>query len=192
MIRSGPDIFNPVDFWPGVELFLPAPDDFKGISWAYPFPDKLGRDRMAAMLGAASLFPAMNLVIADAGTCLTVDYLTSDGKHLGGFISPGYRMRLRAMHAFTGSLPLLSESIEFRVNPGNSTETCMASGAFAGILAELDFHFSTRIFNLRKADALILSGGDAKDLAHHLKQSNFVADDLIFRGLYQAYAGRFH
>ena len=192
MVRSGPEVFKPDQFWPDAELFVPGSDDFGGIAWAYPLPGQLGRDRMAAMLGAASLFPGKNLVIADAGTCLTVDYLSSAGKHLGGFISPGYRMRLRAMHAFTGSLPLLPESVSMRTKPGNSTESCMASGAFAGLLAELDFHFSTEIFQPRKADELILSGGDAKDLAHHLKQSTFVADDLIFRGLYQAYAGRFH
>jgi pantothenate kinase type III len=191
MARSGPDTFAPEEIWPGVKLFVPAPEDFKGISWAYTFPGQLGRDRMAAMLGAAVLFPDKNLVIADAGTCLTADYLGSDGTHLGGFISPGYRMRLMAMHTFTGSLPLVPDSIPARPAPGNSTETCMSSGAFGGLLAELDFYFTAEIFHPGKADVFILSGGDAKDLAHHLKQSTFVADDLIFRGLYQAYAGRF-
>lgn len=189
-VQSGPEIFRPESFWPGIETGFPGPQDADGISWAYSDLNKLGQDRMAAIMGAKGMFPKSNLVIADAGTCLTVDYLSSEGRHFGGFISPGYRMRLQAMHSFTRSLPLLNPDKSIFTEPGNSTESCMFSGAFHGITAELDYHFQTNIFGPDGADFRILTGGDAKDLAHHLKQSTFVAEDLIFRGLFQACLNR--
>ena len=48
------------------------------------------------------------MFVIDAGTCITFDLLLSNGHYLGGNISPGLDMRLRAMHEFTARLPLIS------------------------------------------------------------------------------------
>lgn len=191
MVRSGPDIFDPRNLWPEITPSFPEPQDAKDILWAYQEMKQMGRDRIAAIMGAREKFPESNLVIADAGTCLTVDYLSADGRHLGGFISPGYAMRFQAMHTFTHSLPLISQDVAMMTQPGKSTQDCMVSGAAAGMLAELDFHFQRQIFPPSETATRILTGGDAKDLAHHLKGSTFVAEDLIFRGLFQACLNRF-
>jgi type III pantothenate kinase len=191
MVSSGPSVFDPASIWPGIISGQIKPEDAEGINWAYSDLNNLGRDRMAALMGARSLFPGSNLVVADAGTCLTVDYLTSEGEHLGGFISPGYQMRLQAMHTFTDALPLINRIKPDQLFPGKSTEDCMETGALAGLIAELEWHFRQGIFHSGKAEIRILTGGDAKDLAHHLKESTFVAEDLIFRGLYQACLRRY-
>jgi pantothenate kinase type III len=187
-LNSGALAFDPQELWPDAVCFSFMPSDGAGISWAYEDENQLGRDRMAAMLGASSDFPEANLILADAGTCLTIDFLAAGGRHLGGFISPGFAMRLQAMHSFTHSLPL--PDAEFATAPGKNTIQCMQAGAFCGILAELDFHLQSRVFANNAAVIRILSGGDAKDLAHHLKESTFVAEDLIFKGLYRAWKGR--
>jgi type III pantothenate kinase len=191
MVCSGPPVFDPSEIWPGIMCGQFRPEDAEGIIWAYSDLTRLGRDRMAAIMGARSMFPDSNLVVADAGTCLTVDYMASDGQHLGGFISPGYQMRLQAMHTFTNALPLINRNKLYQLFPGKSTEECMEAGALTGLIAELEWHFRQGVFHSHKAEIRILTGGDAKDLAHHLKESTFVAEDLIFRGLYQTCLRRY-
>ncbi|MFC7666636.1 type III pantothenate kinase [Hymenobacter humi] len=74
---------------------------------AYATPHTLGADRLAAAVGAAVLRPGQNTLIVDAGTALKCDLVTADGTYHGGSIGPGLGMRFRALHAFTGRLPLL-------------------------------------------------------------------------------------
>jgi type III pantothenate kinase len=181
---SGRLSFRPEEFWPQSAIHYFTHRDASAIEWAYQEISQMGTDRMAALLGAQSKFPGCNLVVADAGTCLTVDLLRSDGKHLGGFISPGYQMRLRAMHEFTKALPLPEAKIPGNAAAGQDTLSCMQAGAFSGLIAEILAHFSTYAFGTGKAFSCILTGGDAENLAHHLKESTFVAPDLVFTGLF--------
>ena len=81
------------------------------IDLNYDTPETLGKDRIAAVVGAYSLFPHKNLLVIDAGTCVTYDFLTEENKYLGGAISPGVQMRLRSMNDFTNKLPLIKDNI---------------------------------------------------------------------------------
>ncbi len=48
-------------------------------------------------------------LIIDAGTAITYDIVNEKGQYLGGNISPGIEMRLKALHQFTGKLPLVQQ-----------------------------------------------------------------------------------
>lgn len=164
-----------------------GPDSISEIKWAYAQPENLGKDRIAALIGARKLQPGKNICVADAGTCLTIDVLDSKGNHIGGIISPGLQMRLQSMHEKTKNLPLSTEKES--VSPlGNSTLSCLASGAVWGLVSEIEFHFN----NLEKDDlfnpVLFLTGGDAEFLAHRLKVPNFVPTDLVFQGMIAVWA----
>lgn len=80
---------------------LPLP-----IRNGYTTPETLGEDRLAAAVGAASLYPGRNLLIVDFGTAITIDQVSADGVFRGGNISPGVQMRFRALHDYTAALPL--------------------------------------------------------------------------------------
>lgn len=155
---------------------------YPGIRWAYQHPGTLGKDRLAALIGAAELLPGKNICVADAGTCLTLDFLSKDGVHLGGIISPGLKMRFSAMHFYTGKLPLISEK-EYVAEIGKSTESCMAAGAVMGMVAEMEYHFYQQSAGLSDGMELLLTGGDAIFLAHRLKPANFVVADIVFQGM---------
>lgn len=189
MLSSGLFQSRPHQLWPGVAVHRLDASDAAGIQWAYKETSQLGKDRMAAMMGARALFPETSLVIADAGTCLTVDLLRADGCHLGGFISPGLQMRLDAMHRLTSALPRAEPEFR-RAVPGSDTISCLQAGALYGLLAELDGHFREAFADGRGGHKCILTGGNAKDLSHLLKESTFVAEDLVFRGLYLACLSR--
>ena len=73
----------------------------------YETPETLGYDRMAAVVGAYEQFPGKDILVIDAGTCITYEFIDAAGRYHGGNISPGVQMRFRALHEFTGRLPLV-------------------------------------------------------------------------------------
>jgi type III pantothenate kinase len=83
----------------------------------YDTPETLGADRVAAAIGAKVLYPQNNCLVIDMGTCITYDLVDSEDNFHGGIISPGVRMRFKAMNTFTKRLPLLEPDGITRWNP---------------------------------------------------------------------------
>jgi len=100
---------------------------------------------------------------------------------VGGSISPGMKMRFRALHEFTDKLPFLSPNDNFKV-PSTDTAGAIISGIQSGIIKEVDgfiHEFNKQFPNLR----VILTGGDAIFFEKKLKSSIFVDLNLILKGL---------
>ena len=68
------------------------------ITNCYETPNSLGNDRIALAVGATANFPNNNVLVIDAGTCITYDFINSKKEYLGGSISPGIQMRYNALH----------------------------------------------------------------------------------------------
>ena len=116
----------------------------------------------------------------DIGSCVTYDLVVSN-KFQGGIISPGWQMRLNAMNNFTSSLPLLTKNVAME-HTGQSTKQCMQSGAFNGLLHEMEgiiAHYTEKIPDLQ----VVLCGGDAKTFETNLKPHIFVQPNLVLIGL---------
>lgn len=146
----------------------------------------LGTDRIFAMMGALSLVknPVM---VADAGTCLTIDIGHPQSGFLGGLIAPGLKMRLEAMHEKTARLPFIKnpEPISY---PGVSTHDSMVLGSLGAMAAEI-LYLNQQVSSLGEAHTLCLSGGDASLLANQLKSFKFespliLEENLVLYGLY--------
>ncbi len=151
----------------------------------YATPATLGRDRLAAAVGARMILPGRDAMIADFGTALTVDVVTADGRYLGGSISPGLRMRLRAMHEGTGCLPLL-ETGECDALAGGgvpaSTREAMACGAVTGMCHEVA-GFMRSYAARYPGMATIFTGGDAPLFEKRFKNTIFANIHLVLIGL---------
>jgi len=149
----------------------------------YATPETLGHDRLAAVAGASALFPGQNMLVIDAGSCITYDLITSDNEYLGGGISPGINMRFSAMHTFTGKLPLIGFRPEEQPPLiGTDTETSILSGAQNGVLFEVDgmiAAFRTQFHELK----IVLSGGDYKYFDKYLKNNIFASPNIVLEGL---------
>jgi len=125
-------------------------------------PDMVGIDRLLAAVAANQLraadTPAM---VADLGSAITVDLISSAGAFLGGSILPGIGMSARAMHEFTDLLPLL-DMTELTDPPpalGTSTVEAMRSGLFwlaVGAIRELCAQLSK---DLDRKPEVYLTGG---------------------------------
>ena len=153
------------------------------ISNGYQTPATLGKDRLAAVAGAHVQFPNNHCLVIDAGTCITYDFIDANGHFWGGSITPGLKMRFRAMHEYTGRLPLL-DLMETEEVVGQSTEMAMQTGVQLGLMHEINGFFDTFSQYWRNIK-LILTGGDAIFLAEKLKKEIFVNQNLVLEGLNQ-------
>ena len=147
----------------------------------YKTPSTLGQDRLAAIVGAYFLYPEKDIIVFDAGTCLTIDFLNKNGEYIGGRISPGIEIRFRALHTFTDKLPLLHKQ-NHAPNLGNDTNSSILSGVLEGILAEVRSVISD--FRLQKPDLVaVVTGGDCFFFEKELKSSIFANSNLVMIGL---------
>lgn len=144
----------------------------------YATPGTLGVDRMAAAVGAVALHPGRELLVVDAGTAVTYDRVTARGHFMGGNIAPGVGMRLKALHAFTARLPMVSSRGETRLW-GSTTENAMRSGAFNGVVAEISYYHS----RLPQGAVVVIAGGWGKEIARKLDFESDYQESLVNRGL---------
>jgi type III pantothenate kinase len=148
----------------------------------YKTPETLGLDRIAAVAGAYFKFPDKNSLIIDLGTCITYDVLINNS-HLGGSISPGLHMRLKALNTFTANLPLVELDYKMEVNLiGDTTKTAILSGVVHGIKAEIEEIIRMYRDNYGSLQ-IIICGGDSIFFENKLKASIFAAPELVLRGL---------
>lgn len=151
----------------------------------YASPETLGKDRIAGVAAAQKLFPNSNVLIIDAGTCITYDFLTKENHYLGGAISPGVQLRLRSMNHYTSKLPLIDwvES-ERPKSIGNTTITSMLSGVVNGLIGEMKSFVSD--YEKQYSDLkVVITGGDSKFFEKELKNGIFADPNLVLIGLHE-------
>ncbi|MBK7666313.1 MAG: type III pantothenate kinase [Sphingobacteriaceae bacterium] len=148
----------------------------------YKSASTLGSDRLAAAVGAYSLYPLKNSLVIDAGTCLKFNFTSEKAEYLGGAISPGLQMRFKALQHFTDKLPLISMPDEFDKLIGQNTEESILSGVINGILQETDGVIN-EYKKLYPDLTIVVTGGDTDFFAKHLKNRIFAHPHLVLVGL---------
>jgi len=147
----------------------------------YESKETLGYDRLAACVGANSLYPNTNLLVIDAGTAITFDFVSDANEYLGGTISPGLSMRFKALNSFTKKLPLLKQSDSFNLI-GKNTEQAIIAGVQNSLLFEIDSYINQLIEKHPKAK-IFLTGGDADFIYSKLKAKVLCDKLLLLNGL---------
>ena len=151
------------------------------ITLGYRTPETLGRDRIAAAVGAWTLRPEVPLLIIDAGTAITYDVVLPPGHFVGGNISPGLTTRFRALHDYTRRLPLISERDEVP-DLGVTTEEAILSGVVRGIVYEMNGYIET-MHTKHPHATVFLTGGHAPYFDRRLKCRTFASENLVWLGL---------
>ncbi len=155
---------------------LPLP-----ITKEYDTPETLGADRIAASAGANFLFPDEDLLVIDMGTCITYDLVDRHAAFQGGIISPGVKMRFKAMNSFTKRLPLIDPEKDPQLI-GKSTRNAMLSGVMNGVLAEIE-GIIERYRHKYPALRVVMCGGDVTFFESSLKPPIFAVPELVVIGL---------
>ncbi|MDI9355910.1 MAG: type III pantothenate kinase [Chitinophagaceae bacterium] len=155
----------------------------------YKTPETLGKDRIAAAIGAWTYAPFQNSLIIDSGSCITYDFVSDSGVFEGGCISPGFQMKLKALNFYTAKLPLLEIPHHFHnkqiIPLGKTTQESILEGVLIGTLLEIKgivYSYKSLYPQLQ----IILCGGDAELIKKNLPEIHFlVQEDLVLFGLNQ-------
>lgn len=148
--------------------------------------ESLGVDRWLALLAFGS---KINVLVVDAGSAVTLDWLES-GRHLGGYIAPGIQLMANSLNSFTARLPLIDRSELSGCTdllPSVTTGDCMARGVWSALVGSV-----LSAIEVRPVEKVIVTGGDGAKLTELLAKSLAVShssvtvdysNDLVFSGL---------
>lgn len=161
-------------------------EDLKALPFSskYKTPETLGKDRIAVIAFAEQKYKHIPVLVIDAGTCITYDYLSEDGVHLGGAIAPGLKMRFSAVSDYTSALPMIEvENQSFSTDMiGDSTNSCIEKGVFGGYLSEVN----QRIAEFKKNDSngvILFCGGDADKILPFIQEKVIYQPQLVLLGI---------
>lgn len=149
-----------------------------GLRNKYTDPKLLGVDRWLAMLGAVHHWPQQSLLVVDAGTALTLDWVEDNGQHLGGWIIPGFRLQQQAVIGQTAKV--FNNSMQnAQVGLGTDTSSCLQNGCLSAAVAVI-----LQAVQLHAPAKVVITGGDAALLLPYLSELNPEVEPLlIFHGL---------
>ena len=144
----------------------------------YDTPQTLGQDRLAAAVGAESLCPDENLLIIDAGSAITYDFVSDKGEYMGGNIAPGLKMRLTMLQRMTKKLPLVEvEENELIPLFGKNTRDAIAAGVIRGIAYEVKGYMRTLSEKVPHFQTF-LTGGNAPYILNNVRTSRTEKRDI--------------
>ena len=147
----------------------------------YKTPQSLGVDRIALMAAAVNKFPNKNVLVIDAGSCITYDFINDNNEYLGGSISPGIEMRYKSLNSYTMKLPKLSLIAEIP-EVGNSTQNAIHIGILNGVIQEIEGVIDQFKVKNKKL-TVVLTGGDTIFLAKNIKSTIFANPNFLLEGL---------
>lgn len=167
---------------PPVRWFAAEPE-VAGVRNGYRQPEKLGCDRLAALVGARSLMPGRDLIVATCGTATTVDALTADGRFIGGMILPGLATMARSLAHGTAQLPSLADAPPQAdgMAPAlfaDHTDAAIRNGCLAAQAGAIE-----RAVSAHGNAYCLLSGGAAAWVSATLQAPHAVRDNLVLIGL---------
>ena len=159
----------------------------QGVINGYQQPEKLGVDRWLGIL-AAKVKTTSACLIVDCGSAITVDLVTSQGEHLGGYIAPGLRLMREALGMKTAGIKLGQIGYPENDFPGRNTVVAIKSAELAMISGLVD-HASAvlRHYDIIEPE-LLVTGGDGEWLVGMLNAGHY-REDLVLDGLAIALGG---
>jgi type III pantothenate kinase len=148
-----------------------------GLSNSYEEPNRMGVDRWLAMLaGWHQVGDAVCVV--DAGSALTIDFVSHRGAHLGGYILPGLDSMERALLQDTDRVRF-ADAPRDSIAPGRCTEHAVFNGLLLSQAGAVALALSRQAGDF----ALFFSGGNGLVLRDVLDLGGSFDPDLVLDGL---------
>lgn len=114
------------------------------------------------------------VLVADAGTALSLTWVDGQGRFCGGRLQAGAALQLRALHQGTAQLPVVQQAalgaLALTSRWPAETETAMVAGVLEGLAGALD-RAACQLLQRQSDLQLWLTGGDAQAL-HGLLVAN--------------------
>ena len=153
-----------------------------GVICGYDDPSSLGIDRWLAMVASYSRYQASVLVV-DAGSAMTLDLVSAEGRHIGGYILPGLTLMRDALWGGTDRVKVDADATSCGIDPAQDTAAAVNRGSLLASIAVIEKLL------VQYQSNLVVTGGDAKQLLPYLKgkvdyQPNLVLDGLALGVVY--------
>lgn len=161
-------------------VFIESPREQLGVENGYRDPAQLGTDRWAAMVAAHRAGAPGHKLVVNAGTALTIDALTAEGRFLGGLIVPGPALMRRSLDRGTAGLRLTEGTL--REFP-ESTPDAITSGAIQAAAGAVERLAALMAARGCPPSRIILSGGAADEIAGSLPITTTLHENLVLDGL---------
>lgn len=153
-----------------------------GVKSAYQQPKQLGIDRWLVMLAAENLYKTQNVLIVDAGTATTVDALSAQGQHLGGWILPGIDLMFNSLLTNTSKVKAKKLTVG-NLSFGTNTSENVNNACWAATTGAIELAITQATIELGSIDLILLTGGNARYLQPMIKHQTVIENNLIFYGL---------
>jgi len=165
-------------------IFVATTREAAGVRNAYADPQLLGVDRWLAVLAAHRAVPGP-CCIADIGTAATVDAVTGDGQHLGGFIVPGPALMMQSLWRGTSELAVKTATSGASGSSlfADNTRDAIARGCCVAIAALVDRSVAELANRVSVQPVLLLTGGAASQVLPYVTTSAKVVPELVLQGL---------
>lgn len=163
---------------------LESPQQMSGLTNGYTSPSSLGVDRWLAMLGVWVKWKR-SFCVVDAGTALTLDFVSEDGVHLGGYILPGLRTLVGALVRSTALISASSDTPELVcTSPGKNTNEAVYRGALIALVGGVERAKKEVLRNSNDQHLLcVIGGGDSGVLFDHLEGVWQLNEQLVLDGI---------
>ena len=149
-----------------------------GVVNSYAEPERMGVDRWLAMVAAYQVSGGACCVV-DCGSAITVDWVSAQGVHQGGYIIPGLNLMQDALFNRTAKVKR-RDAVVTAIEPGINTESAVQNGA-AYVLAALGERVA-RECEVNGA-RLFICGGDGALFAELIEHVECLQPDLVLDGL---------
>ena len=155
-------------------------DQIAQESLDYETPQTLGIDRYLACLGAYS-YQEQAIVVIDAGTACTVDFMDDQGVFKGGVIMPGVSALKQSLEHNAPVLPHVESKLP-DLWPGKSTHASIQWGTIGVIKDSLEAQINRYENNTSNLDVYV-TGGDAQLICDLIESDAYLNEKLVFRGM---------
>ena len=147
----------------------------------YETPETLGYDRMAAVVGANEQFPHRDILVIDAGTCITYEFIDSKGQYHGGNISPRYADAFQSTSSVYRTFAS-GRHQRAQLPMGRDTETAIRAGVMKGMEYEISGYIESMKHKYPEL-LVFLTGGDDFSFDSSVKSIIFADRFLVLKGL---------
>jgi type III pantothenate kinase len=166
--------------WAVVPEFVSVKARAFGVQIAYEDPKQLGVDRWLCLIAAWNRYKAP-ACIADCGTAMTLDALSSHGEHLGGLILPGLSLMRQVLVKHTHGIRVSTAGQ--RLLLACNTQDGITAGSLYAVAACIDRVASELRERFGETLRCVITGGDAEMILTLLTHPFEPIPDLVLQGL---------
>jgi len=152
----------------------------KYIKLSYAIKTRFGVDRALNLVGA-SLKSDNDIIVIDAGTATTVDYLDIDKNHCGGIILPGKKI-IDSFFYEAFDFDFYDEGYSDNVFSKNS-RSCIENGSHISAYNSLNIVIEKMLSVKKTKPDIYVTGGNAQNVIDNCNYSAIHVKLLLFDGL---------